>query len=82
MLAIRLTVNIQRHGQAEITDERERVGRIDGERGQQWIDLLHEQLFQPNPFAVGHFLGFDDGNARLAQSHTEIAPADLLLLHQ
>ena len=73
---------MQRYGEAEIGDERERVRRIDGKRGEQGKDLPKEIILQPHLFLLGHLRSVDQNNALLGQHLPKLAPALLLIARQ
>ncbi len=69
----------QRHREAEIGNERKRVRRIDGKRGQHGKNLLAEFLVQP--FAIGRqkFVRVDHRDTGRAQIGTQFDPDGLLV---
>ena len=81
-LAIGLTTQLQRQRETEIGDERERMGRINGERREDREDLFEETRFEPRKFFGRHLLGGEHGDARAAQFRADRKPEALLLLHE
>ncbi len=73
---------LQRDGEAEIGNERERVRRIDRERRQQRKDLPQEVLLEPGPFPLGDIRPVDQHDPLLRQHLAQFAPALLLVAGQ
>ena len=57
LLAVLAVAQLQRHREAEIGDERERMRRVDRQRRQHRKDLLLEMVFQPGPLVLGQSIG-------------------------
>ena len=70
---------LQRDGEAEARDERERVRRIDRKRRQQREDVVEEMILQPGPLRLGEVVAVDQHDAGLRQDGAQIAPDRLLV---
>src|SRR5438552_665757 len=70
---------LQRDGETEIGDERERMRRIDRQRRQYREDVVEEMVFQPGLFGLGDFGAVDQDDIFLAQVFAQRAPARLLV---
>ncbi len=81
-LAVARARQLQRNGEAEIGNERERMRRIDGERREQRKDLPKEVIFEPRLFFLGHLGAFDQHDAVLGQHLPQLAPALLLVARE
>ena len=57
---------LQRDGEAEARDERERMRRIDRKRRQQREDVVEEMILDPGPLRLGEVVAVDQHDAGLA----------------
>ncbi len=73
---------MQRHREAEIGDERERVGRVDGQRRQHRIDEIVEMALEPYALVLGQAGSVDHLDSVRLQRVQEGSPALLLVGHQ
>ena len=73
---------LQRDGEAEIGNERERVRGVDGERREQRKNLLQEMILEPGLFLLGHVRSVDQHDALLGERLAQFAPALLLVAGQ
>src|SRR4029450_13934580 len=78
-LAVARARQLQRDGEAEIGNERERMRRVDGERREQREDLPKEVIFEPRLFFLGHLGSFDQHDSMIGQHLPQLAPALLLV---
>ena len=71
---------VELHGDADagVGDERERVGRVDGDRGEDRDRLLVEALAQIVEIVPGQLVDLEHGHVLLAQQAGELVPAALL----
>src|SRR5262249_50829566 len=81
-LAVARARELERDGEAEIRNERERMRRIDRERGQQRENLPEEMIFEPGPFLFRHIRPFDQHDGLPGQHLAKLAPALLLIARQ
>ena len=70
---------LQRDGEAEIGNERERMRRIDRERRQHRKDVLQEMILEPGLLGLGDVGAVDQDDVFLAQVLAQRAPARLLV---
>ena len=70
---------LQRDGEAEARDERERVRRIDRQRRQQREDVAEEVILEPAALRLGEVVAVDQRDAGLRQGGAQIAPDRLLV---
>ncbi len=75
-------LQLQRHAEAEVGDEGERMGRIDGQRGQDREQLAQEHLLQPLALDVGDVAGIQYAQALGGQLGPDLLPQPLLHGHQ
>ena len=78
-LAVFHARELQRDGEAEIGNERERMRGIDGQRRQQWEYVSEEVLFQPVAFRLLEVASFDQNNIGRRERRTKLEPALLLI---
>ena len=78
-LAVGHPRQLQRDGEAEARDERERVRRIDRQRRQQREDVAEEVILEPAALRLGEVVAVDQNDARLRQGGAQIAPDRLLV---
>ena len=78
-LAVARARKLQRNGEAEIGNERERMRRIDGERRQQRKDLPEKIVLEPDLLFLRHLRSVDQHDALLGQHLPKLAPALLLV---
>jgi hypothetical protein len=81
-LAVLAAGKLQGDGEAEIGDERERMGRIDCERRQQRKDVGQEVVLEPDLLGLGHIRRVDQHDAGLGERPAQFAPLRLLVLDQ
>ena len=74
-----LARKLQRNGETEIGNERERMRRVDGERRQQRKDLPEKIILEPGLLLLGHLRPFDQHDSLLGQHLPKLAPAFLLV---
>ncbi|MGX1076834.1 hypothetical protein AB7M45_007444 [Bradyrhizobium elkanii] len=70
---------LQRHREAEIRDERERMRRVDRQRRQQREDVVEEVILDPAPLGPGDVAAVDQLDADLGQDIPQVAPDRLLV---
>ena len=70
---------LQRDGEAEIGNERERMRRIDRQRGQHREDVLQEMIVEPGLLGLGDVGAVDQDDVFLAQVLAQRAQARLLV---
>ena len=73
---------LQHQRKRQVRDERERVGRVDGQWGEHREELGGEGLFQRIQLGVGDLGGGNDVQPFGGQFVAELAPAGLLVAHQ
>ena len=78
-LAVARARKLQRNGEAEIGDERERMRRVDGERREQGKDLPQEVILEPALFLLRDVRPVDQHDALLGQHPAKLEPALLLV---
>ena len=78
-LAVAGARKVQRNGEAEIGDERERMRRVDGERREQRKDLPQEVILEPALFLLRDVGAVDQHDALLGQHPAKLEPALLLV---
>ena len=81
-LAIAHARKLQRDGEAEVGDERERMRRIDGERSEQGKNLPQELIFEPGLFLFRHLRPIDQHDASGGEHLPQLVPALLLIARQ
>ena len=70
---------VQRDGEAEARDERERMRRIDRQRRQQRENIVEEVILDPGPLGLGDVAAIDQNDADLGQDAAQVAPDRLLV---
>ena len=81
-LGLALSLQLQRQGEAQVGQEGEGVGRIDGQRRQDGEELVQELGFQTLALGLGDLLAIDDLDAGDRQLLLQLTPAQLLFGHQ
>ena len=81
-LAVLGARQLQGDREAEIGNERERVRRVDGERGQQREDMGEEIVFKPGALRLGDVRAVDQHDTGLGKRGTQLTPLLLLILDQ
>ena len=82
VLAVGPARHLQRHRQAKIGDERERVRRVDGERGEHREDRIEEIVLQPVAVGIADAAGIDEVDVGFVQFAAQLRPACLLVAGQ
>ena len=77
-----VSIQLHRHGQTQIGNERERVSRVDGQRCEHRENRAHEALFQPGLLLRGQVRRLDHGHVLFAQLVDQRTPDPLLFAHQ
>lgn len=62
---------MQRDGEAETWNERERMGRVDRQRRQQRENIVKEVIFDPGAFGFGDVLAVDQNDADFGERSCE-----------
>ncbi len=78
-LAVGHPRQLQRDGEAEARDERERVRGIDRQRRQQREDVAEEVILEPAALRLGEVVAVDQHDAGIRQVAAQIAPDRLLV---
>ena len=78
-LAVAHARELQRDGEAEIGDERERMRRIDGERREHREDVIEEMILEPRLLALGYIGPIHQHDAVVGQHGAQLAPPLLLV---
>jgi hypothetical protein len=81
-LAVLGARQLQGDGEAEIGNERERMRRVDRERGQQRENVAEKIIFEPGFLRLGDVWGVDQRDAGLGERRAQLAPLRLLVLGQ
>ena len=69
----------QRHSEAQVGDERERMGRVDGKWREHREDMVQEVVVEPLALGLRQLRGIDEDDAVLEQLIPQLAPAALLV---
>ena len=81
-LAVRIPPKRQGQGEGEVRNEREGMGRVDGQRGQDRKDQAQEGRLQGGAFGRRDFIGLHKAQTLGRQFPAQIPPAVLLVGHQ
>ena len=81
-LAVLGARELQGDGETKVGNERERVRRIDGERGQQGENVGKKIIFEPRLFRLGDVGAIHEGDTDAAERSAQFAPLRLLILHE
>ena len=73
---------LQRDGEAEIGNERERMRRIDRQRRQHRENVTQEIIVEPGLFLLGHVRAIDQDDPLVDQRRAQLAPLLLLVAGQ
>ena len=73
---------LQGDRETQIRNKRERMRRIDRERGQQRENMRQEIIFEPGLLRFGDLGSIDQHDAGLSQRRPQFAPLRLLIMHQ
>src|SRR5262249_54003336 len=75
-------LKFQREAKAAVGDKRERMGRVERERRQNWKHLGHEAIFEPSAVAGLQIFRLDHADLRSIELPVQRQPSDLLVGHQ
>jgi len=70
---------VQRDGESEARDKRERMRRIDRQRRQQRENIVEEMILDPAPLGLGDIAAIDENDPHFGQDAAQIAPDRLLV---
>jgi hypothetical protein len=82
LLAVGGPRELQRDGEAQIGNKRERVRRVDRQRRQHGKNVAEEMIFEPGPLLFGQLRTIDQRDALCRERSPQLAPALLLVVRQ